>query len=87
MTRAYLITYLGPTNTMGARMAFDNPRGKRCYIPRNYSMSAEKQAETLAKATQGFISFASLEIDLPKCAGTKWVYLVNYPVTSINQAA
>lgn len=71
-TRAYLITYLGPTNTRGARLAFDNPMGKRRYIPRDYEICADEQARKLAEATPGFIAFGPLDNNLDK-----WVYITN----------
>ena len=62
MQTAYLITYLGSTNTQGARLAMDGP-GKRRFIPRDFSMSAEAQAAKLG-------AIASLGND-------KWVYIIN----------
>ena len=62
MQTAYLITYLGPTNMFGARLVMDGP-GKRRFIPRDFSISAEAQAAKLG-------AIAALGND-------KWVYIIN----------
>lgn len=68
MKRAYSITYLGPTHTMKARLAFENPMGKRRFIERTFGVPAETQALSLALVTPGFIEFAPLRENI-------WIYI------------
>lgn len=69
MNHAYQIKYLGPTNMAGARLAMQFPgSAKRRFIPRDFAVSADRQAQDLAEATPGFIAFASYDADT-------WVYI------------
>ena len=70
MMLAYTITYCEPPRGHDvAFLRFTAPRRKPGFIPRDYSLSAEKQAEALARATKGFVSFARVV-----GAQDQWVY-------------
>ncbi len=68
MTNAYLITYLEPTNTQVARLVFQSKKTRRAVVPRNLEMTAEHQAEKLARALPGFTAFGVL-------SPNQWVYI------------
>ena len=71
MMKAYTITYINPPRGHDvAFLRFTAPRRKPGFIERDYSLTAEKQAEALARATKGFMSFARVVGEQEQ-----WVYI------------
>jgi hypothetical protein len=70
---AYTITYVRPPSASNtALLRFTGPKRRPGYIPRDYAMTAETQAENLARATKGFVAFGRLDDALDK-----WIYIAN----------